>query len=238
MLVSPLPPRPSFPFSLDSVLGLGTAASTMSAIRVAGELDDLAGGQVEELLEAVANVDEHLTALLGGAALAAGNVAISASGNALSYGASPHANAEEGLADVDDNTHDLTVLLILESLADGGEHDVQPNVVNGDAALLLELVGPLAAVLVLHILPFGADALLEQVVVGLEGELRDGGDVVVHTPELLNRVERDDLLQQVIPVVALRTVSADGVARFGGRLIGGGHTLPLGGLVNHRVHLF
>jgi hypothetical protein len=33
--------------------------------------------------------------------------------------------------------------------------------------------------LVLRVLPFGSDALLEQVVVGLEGELGDGCNVVL-----------------------------------------------------------
>lgn len=151
----------------------------MSTVGVAGELDDLTSGQVEELLEASSDVDEDLTALLGGAALAAGDVAVATSGNALAYGASPDADAEEGLADVDDDTHDLAILLVLEGLANSGKHDVKPELVNGDVTLLLELVRPLATMLVLGVLPLGANASLEEMVVGLESQLGDGGDVVL-----------------------------------------------------------
>ena len=48
-----------------------------------------------------------------------------------------------------------------------------------DAALVAEGVGPLAAVLVLGVFPLGADVLLEEVVVGLEGQLRDRGNIVL-----------------------------------------------------------
>ena len=56
---------------------------------------------------------------------------------------------------------------------------MEPEVVDGNVALLLELVGPLSAVLVLDILPFGADAGFEEVVVGFEGEFGGGCDVVL-----------------------------------------------------------
>jgi hypothetical protein len=71
--------------------------------------------------------------------------------------------------------------------------------------------------LILRILPFWTNVLLEEVIVGLESELRDRSDVVlesisrifenrgrqtnIDTPEFLNRVEGDDLFQQVIPVL-------------------------------------
>jgi hypothetical protein len=126
---------------------------------------------------------------------------------------------------------------------------VEPEGVDVDGLLVLELEGPLAAVLVLRVLPLGPYVLLEQVVVGLEREVRGGGDVVlgvsvlstfqvsdatyVDAPELLNRVERDDLLQQLGPVVALHRESVRGPAHAGLK-----RTLPLGGLVNHSVHVF
>jgi hypothetical protein len=44
----------------------------------------------------------------------------------------------EALAGVDHDAHDLAVALLLKRLADGGEHDVKPELVDGDGALLLE----------------------------------------------------------------------------------------------------
>lgn len=60
---------------------------------------------------------------------------------------------------------------------------MQPQLIDVDVALLLELVRPLAAVLILGVLPLGPHAGLEEVIVGLEGEVRDRCDVV-----LCNRV--------------------------------------------------
>lgn len=76
--------------------------------------------------------------------------------------------------------------------------------------------------LVLRILPLRADTLLEEMVVGLEGETGDRSNVVlrqdmvnrwprprvwlcahIYAPELLHGLEGDDFLQQVVPVVAL-----------------------------------
>ena len=55
---------------------------------------------------------------------------------------------------------------------------MQPEVVDG-GRFALEAVGPFAAVFVLGVFPFGADAFLEEVVIGFEGEFGDGGDVVL-----------------------------------------------------------
>jgi hypothetical protein len=105
---------------------------------------------------------------------------------------------------------------------------MEPELVDRDVALLLELVGPFAAVLVLDILPFGANAFLEEVVVGLEGQFGGGSDIVlgrllacevergmkktyVDTPEFLDGIEGDDLFQEIIPVVALRVLSVRSV---------------------------
>lgn len=89
----------------------------------------------------------------------------------------PQPHTPEGLADVDDYTHDFVVGLVFEHLADGGQHDVEPGFVVGFA--VLEGVGPAAAVFVLWVFPFGADALFEEVVVGFLGEFGGGGDVVL-----------------------------------------------------------
>jgi hypothetical protein len=47
---------------------------------------------------------------------------------------------------------------------------VKPELVDRDAALVLELIRPLPAVLVLGILPFWSDTFLEEMVIGFEGE--------------------------------------------------------------------
>ena len=151
----------------------------MGGIGVARELDDLVGGQAEDLLEALANVHENFFTLLLRPALASSDIAISTVGDGAADSAGPYTDSEEGLADIDDDAHDLTILLVLESLANSGQHGVQPEIVNVDVALVLEAVGPLSTMLVLGILPFGAHSLLEEVVVGLEGELGDWCDIVL-----------------------------------------------------------
>lgn len=227
---------------LDGVLGLGTRAAGMGRVCVARKLDHLGRREAEDGLEAAADLQESLPTLLGRATLATGHVAVATARDALAYGAGPDADAIEGLAHVDDDAHDLAVVLVLERLADGPEHHVQPQVVDVDVALLLELVAPLAAVLVLRVLPLGPHALLEQVVVRLERKVRDGRDVVllrcvlatfaciavisssgvthIYSPEFLDRVERDDLLQEIVPVVALQHVSHEPEAYMGRRQSG------------------
>lgn len=151
----------------------------MCSIRVARELEQLRGGQLEDLLGAAADSQQDLAALLRRASLSASNVGVTASGDALADGAGPDADSVEGLAYVDDDAHDLAVLLLLEGLADGCQHHVQPQLVDVDVALFLEGVRPFAAVLVLEILPLGAYTGLEEVVVGFEGQIGDGRDVVL-----------------------------------------------------------
>jgi hypothetical protein len=140
---------------------------------VAHELDGLLVGDLENLLEAVADLHENGLRLLRGALGLAllGGVGLGAGA------AGPETDTVEGLADVDDDTHDLVVVVVLELLTNGSEQDVQPDVVVGLA--LLEGVGPAATVLVLGVFPLRADAVLEEVVVGLGGELGGGGDVVL-----------------------------------------------------------
>ena len=77
------------------------------------------------------------------------------------------------------------------------------------AALLLHVLldgerdDPLAARPVVDVLPLGPDALLEEHVVGVGHDLLDGVNVVVHAPEVLERGERVDLVQDVLVVPAL-----------------------------------
>lgn len=157
---------------LNHELGLGSAGTGVGRVLVTRELDLLGAGKSKNLLEFLADLLQPLLALLRVGALN-GGLAL----GLLASSAGPETDTPEGLADVDDHTHDLVVLLVLESLTDGGEHDVEPGLVVGLA--VLEGVGPTATVLVLGVLPLRADAALEQVVVGLLGELRGRGDVVL-----------------------------------------------------------
>ena len=152
----------------------------MGRVLVTRELDLLGARKSENLLEPLADLLQPLLALLGVSALD-GGLAL----GLLASGAGPETNTPEGLADVDDHTHDLVVLLVLKSLTDGGEHDVEPGLVVGLA--VLEGVGPTATVLVLGVLPLGADAALEEVVVRLLGELGGRGDVVLKKKRSVRR---------------------------------------------------
>ncbi|RCI07974.1 hypothetical protein L249_7879 [Ophiocordyceps polyrhachis-furcata BCC 54312] len=122
----------------------------------------------------------NILALLKRTALAAGDVTVTAANHALSEGPSPDTYAVKCLTDVDDDTHDFTVVFVLERLADGTHHDLKPETIDIDGALFLVLVGPLASMLVLGILPLGSHARLEKVIVGLLRQLGDGRDVVLY----------------------------------------------------------
>jgi hypothetical protein len=217
---------------------------------VTRELNLLSSWQLEDLLEAASNRQENVLTLLGATSLSASNIAIASAGNALSDGASPDTNTEESLTDVDDNAHDLAIVLVLKGLANGAHHNLEPKTVDVDIALVLVLVRPLATVLVLGVLPLGADTLLEEMVVGLERKLGYRGDVVlvmleslsrramfstyIDTPKLFNRVEGDNLFKEIVPVVTLSLILVFGYRHTSTVFC----TFPLGGLVNQRVHLF
>lgn len=157
---------------LNGVLRLGASAAAVCTVRVARELHHIRLLQPKHVFEPPANSLENLLALRRCAsALVAGD--------ALAHGACPQTDTVEALAHVHDHTHDLVVVVALEGLADGSQLCVQPEIVNRDRALVLELVGPLATVLVLRVFPFRSYALLEEVVVGLEAKFGGGGDVVL-----------------------------------------------------------
>jgi hypothetical protein len=145
----------------------------MSGIRVTRELYRVILLELEGLLEPLANLEESLLALLRGPGLAL------LAGDGAANCPCPETDTVEASPNVDHHTHDLVVVLILEVLANGCEHDVQPERVDVDGLLVLELERPLAAVLVLRIFPLGPYTLLEEVVVGLERKIRGGGDVVL-----------------------------------------------------------
>ena len=151
----------------------------MRSINVTREFNRIALLQRQHILKAPPNLHQDILALLRAPALATSRVAIAATGERLTRALRPQTDTVEALAHVDDHAHDLAVVLVLERLADGGQHDVQPQVVDVDQLLVAEGVGPFAAVLVVGVLPLGADAGFEEVVVGLLGELLGGRDVVL-----------------------------------------------------------
>lgn len=165
------------PFS-DRNLRLRPRAPRMRTVRMSRKLHNLTILQHQHLLQLAPNLLQNALALLRASSLAARDIALSPAIHALAHRLRPEADAVEAAADIDHHAHDLAVALVLERLPDGGEHDVQPEVVDG-GGFAFEAVGPFAAVLVLGVFPFGADAFLEEVVVGLKGEFGDGGDVVL-----------------------------------------------------------
>lgn len=165
--------------SLNRELGLGTSAPAVRTVGVARELEELRGLQLQHLLEAAADGEQDIASLICGSALAAGDVTVTAARDALANGAGPDTHTEEGLSDVDNHAHDLSILFLLQSLADGGQHGVKPQLVDIDAALILEAVRPLSAVLVLGVLPFWPDTLFKEVVVGLECKAGNGGNIIL-----------------------------------------------------------
>jgi len=157
---------------LDGVLGLGSAGTRVGRVLVTRELNLLGAGKSKDVLEPLANLLQPLLALKRVSALN-GGLAL----GLLASSARPQTDTPEGLADVDDNTHDLVVLVVFKGLANGSKHDVEPGLVVGLA--VFEGVGPTATVLVLRVLPLGAHTSLEEVVVRLLCQLGSGGDVVL-----------------------------------------------------------
>jgi hypothetical protein len=144
-----------------------------------GELDDFASFEIEGILESLAHPHEDIAASFSGATFTAGCVAVAAAGEWLANALSPEADTVEALAHVDHDAHHLAIILVLECLADGSKHDVQPEVVDVDGLLVLELKCPFSTVLVLEVLPFGPNTGLEEMIVGLDGEFGGRCNVVL-----------------------------------------------------------
>jgi hypothetical protein len=130
----------------------------MRTIRMPAELHKLIIPNLQHILKLLPNSHKYLLPLLRTPSLPT-----------LSHSPRPQPNPIEALPYIDHDAHDLVVIVALERLADGRELYVQPELVDGDLALVFELVGPFAAMLVLHVFPLGADTFLEEVVVGFEG---------------------------------------------------------------------
>lgn len=56
---------------------------------------------------------------------------------------------------------------------------MQPEVVDRGSALVSELIGPLAAVLVLRVFPFGTDTFLEEMIIGFKSQFGCRRDVIL-----------------------------------------------------------
>lgn len=160
---------------LNAELGLRTSAARVGSLGVARELDDVVLLELERLLEPLSDLQQNLLALLLGPALAC------VAGDGAADSTCPQTDTVEASPNVDDDTHDFVVVLVLEVLADGSKHDMEPECIDVDLFLLPELEGPFAAVLVLRVFPLGLDALLEEVVVGLQREVGCGGNVVLRS---------------------------------------------------------
>ena len=132
----------------------------MRCLGVATEFDDIVVADLQHLFHVRADFHQRIFALT------------------LAGSPRPHPDSIEGFAHVDHDAHDL-VAVVFECLADGRELGVQPQLVDVDDALVFELVCPFAAMFVLRIFPLRSHAFLEQVVVGLDGEIRAGGYVVL-----------------------------------------------------------
>lgn len=143
---------------------------------MARKLNDIRLLQTQDFLETTSDTLQHLFPLCSGASLGA-----LVAGETLADGTSPETNTIESLANIDHNAHDLVVVVVLERFANRRELGVKPEFVDGDSALVLEGVGPFAAVFVLLVFPFGADAFFEEVVVGFEAEFGGRSDVVLES---------------------------------------------------------
>lgn len=134
----------------DNVLGLGSCASSMSGIGMTTELELLARRQLQYLLESCSNLHQRILA------------------TSLSGRSCPQSDSVETLSNIDDYAHNLVVSLLLESLSNSSELSMEPEFVDVDQFLVLELVRPLATMLVLLVFPFWSNTLLEKMVVGLD----------------------------------------------------------------------
>lgn len=175
---------------LDGVLGLGPGTTAVGAIRVSGKFHNIGFLETEDILETTTDGLQDILALGRGTS---GLV----SRNTLANSPCPQTNTVEALADVHNNTHDLVVIIILESLANRSQLSVQPQVVDRYGALVLERVRPLATVLVLGIFPLWPDALLEKVVVCLEAQFGGRCDVVL-IRELGQRWSNREAIRQIM----------------------------------------
>lgn len=112
----------------------------------------------------------------------------------------PDTHTESLFSNIQDNTIHL-VLVVLDGLTNDSQKTTQPQVVDDlkSVASIVERVLPSATFGVGLIFPLWLDTFFEQVVVGLQGQLRGGWNGIVNAPEFLDGTESDHWLQQILP---------------------------------------
>lgn len=135
---------------------------------MAGELDQLGGWELQNILKLATDAHQNLFAFLRGAAFATSYITITTVWDALSNSPGPDTNTVESFPDINDDAHKFSIIFFLECFTDCGEHNMKPELVDRDVTLLSEGVRPLSAVLILHILPFWPNTLFEEMVVRFE----------------------------------------------------------------------
>ena len=142
----------------------------MRTIAMSRKLHRLPLLQLQHIFQPPPKAHQDLPRLVRAPTLPACHIALAPSRHTLPHCLRPQADSVKAFTHIDDDAHDFAVLGGgFEGLADGGEHDMQPEFVDGDGLVLFELVGPFTAMFVLRVFPFGADAFFEEVIVGFEG---------------------------------------------------------------------
>ena len=150
---------------LNNMLGLGPARSRLGALGMAGKFNRFPITKPQDPLEVPA--DLHQRRVLWRASPTTTGTP------------SPETDSIEALADVDNDTHDLLILIGLQGLADGSKHDVKPEIIDRNTTLILELICPFTAMLVPGVFPFRANTGLKEVVVRFQTEVRCFGYVIL-----------------------------------------------------------
>lgn len=112
---------------LDHKLRFSPTAPRMGAFSMARKLHDVFFVHPKYLLEFPPNLHQSLPS---------GAIPIFSSASRLC----PQADPKKRFTNIDNNTHDLLVIFRLECLADSGKHDVEPELVDGNGSLVLELI--------------------------------------------------------------------------------------------------